>query len=44
MLREDDNLLVPARWHKKEIIAYSRPGFENKAWQLPDDPTGSSFM
>ena len=37
MLREDDNLFVPALWNKKEIIAYSRLGYENKSWQLPDD-------
>ena len=37
MLREDDNLFVPALWHKQEIIAYSRNGYENKSWQLPDD-------
>jgi hypothetical protein len=37
ILREDDNLFVLALWNKKEIIAYSRPGCQNKAWQLPDD-------
>lgn len=37
ILREDDNLFVPALWNKKEIIAYSRQGFENKKWQLPED-------
>jgi hypothetical protein len=37
VLREDDNLFVPALWNKQEIIAYSGPGYENKAWQLPDD-------
>ena len=37
VLREDDHLFVPALWNKKEIIAYSRPGYENKAWQLPED-------
>ena len=37
VLREDDNLFVPALWNKKEIIAYSRLGYENKSWQLPDD-------
>ena len=37
VLREDDHLFVPALWTKKEIIAYSRPGYENKAWQLPED-------
>ncbi|MEI8372795.1 MAG: endo-alpha-N-acetylgalactosaminidase family protein [Planctomycetota bacterium] len=38
VLREDDNLFVPALWNEKqEIIAYSGPGYNNKAWQLPDD-------
>ena len=38
VLREDDNLFVPALWsEKKEIIAYSRDGYENKSWQLPAD-------
>ena len=37
VLRENDNLFVPALWRKKEIIAYSRNGFEAKSWALPDD-------
>jgi hypothetical protein len=37
VLREDDHLFVPALWGKKEIIAYSRTGYENKSWQLPED-------
>ncbi len=37
VLREDDNVFVPALWNKKEIIAYSGPGYANRAWQLPDD-------
>lgn len=37
VLREDDHLFVPALWNKKEIIAYSQSGYENKAWQLPED-------
>ena len=37
VLREDDQLFVPALWNQREIIAYSRTGYENKAWQLPDD-------
>jgi beta-glucosidase len=35
ILREDDDLFVPAQWHDQEIIAYSRNGYENKAWPLP---------
>ena len=38
ILREDDNLFVPALWsEKKEIIAYSKAGYATKSWQLPDD-------
>jgi hypothetical protein len=37
VLRENDNLFVPALWHKKEIIAYSGLGYETKSWKLPDD-------
>jgi hypothetical protein len=37
VLRENDNLFVPALWQKKEIIAYSKTGYENKPWRLPDE-------
>ena len=37
VLREDDDLFVPALWNRKEIIAHSRAGYEDKAWLLPDD-------
>ena len=37
VLREDDDLFVPALWHKQEIIAYSKLGYATKSWQLPDD-------
>ena len=37
ILREDDDLFVPALWNKREIIAYSKVGYAGKAWQLPDD-------
>jgi hypothetical protein len=37
VLREDDDLFVPALWNRKEIIAHSRTGYEEKAWLLPDD-------
>ena len=37
VLREDDNLFVPALWQEQEIIAYSREGYENKSWRLPED-------
>lgn len=37
VLREDDDLFVPALWHKQEIFAYSKLGYTSKSWQLPDD-------
>jgi hypothetical protein len=38
LLRENDDLFVPALWNsKKEIVAYSRLGYTDKAWQLPAD-------
>ena len=38
ILREDDDLFVPALWiEKKEIIAYSKAGYASKSWQLPND-------
>jgi hypothetical protein len=37
ILREDDDLFVPALWHEKEIIAYSRTGYVSKTWRLPSD-------
>ncbi len=37
VLRENEDLFVPALWNKKEIIAYSEAGCANRLWQLPDD-------
>jgi hypothetical protein len=37
VLREDDDLFVPALWNKNEILAYSRQGYANKSWQLPGE-------
>ena len=37
VLRENDNLFVPALWQKQEIIAYSKAGYQDKAWRLPLD-------
>ncbi len=37
VLREDDDLFVPAMWNKREIIAYSKAGYADKSWKLPDD-------
>ena len=37
ILRENDDLFVPALWQtRKEIIAYSKNGYANKAWVLPE--------
>jgi hypothetical protein len=35
ILRENDNLFVPALWQKREIIAYSRTGYQDRPWRLP---------
>ena len=40
VLREDDDLFVPALWHSHEIIAYSAKGYENKNWRLPENWRG----
>lgn len=37
LLRENDNLFVPALWNPKEIVAYSRQGYTHKSWQVPAD-------
>ena len=37
VLREDDDVFVPALWQAKEIVAYSRTGYEQKTWRLPAD-------
>jgi len=37
ILREDDNLFVPALWREKEIIAYSKLGYTDKTSHLPED-------
>ena len=34
-MRENDNLFVPALWRKREIIAYSKTGYQDKSWELP---------
>ncbi len=37
ILRENDNLFVPALWNDNEIIAYSEEGYENRNWLMPKD-------
>ena len=37
LLRENDNLFVPALWNQKEIVAYSRQGYTDRSWQLPEE-------
>jgi hypothetical protein len=38
LVRENDDLFVPALWNpKKEILAYSRQGYTDKSWLLPAD-------
>ena len=39
LLRENDNLFVPALWNPKEIVAYSRQGYTDRSWRLPEEWT-----
>ena len=36
ILRENDNLFVPALWNENEIIAYSAEGYDNRSWRMPE--------
>lgn len=37
-LVENDNVFMPALWLKRpSVIAYSKKGYKNKTWTLPDD-------
>jgi hypothetical protein len=36
VLRDEDDLFVPALWRKREIIAYSRTGYADRAWRMPE--------
>ncbi|HZK63461.1 MAG TPA: endo-alpha-N-acetylgalactosaminidase family protein [Puia sp.] len=40
ILRDDDDLFVPALWKKKEIVAYSQQGYGSRYWLLPADWSG----
>ena len=40
VLRRDDDLLVPAAWQGRELIAYSRGGYVDRSWALPADWSG----
>jgi hypothetical protein len=40
ILRDDDDLFVPAVWKQREIIAYSRKGYAERTWRLPDEWAG----
>lgn len=37
ILRDNDNLFVPALWQDKEIIAYSKDGYSQRNWVMPED-------
>ncbi|MBT5532923.1 hypothetical protein HOK31_07655 [Candidatus Poribacteria bacterium] len=37
VLREGDDLFVPALWKAPEIIAYSKRGYESRTWTLPGE-------
>jgi hypothetical protein len=36
LLRDGDDLFVPALWKEREIIAYSRNGYASRTWRMPD--------
>jgi hypothetical protein len=36
LLRDGDDLFVPALWQEREIIAYSGAGYESRSWRLPE--------
>ena len=42
ILRDNNDLFVPALWKDKTIIAYSETGYKNRLWILPNDWTGVS--
>ncbi len=44
ILRENDNLFVPALWNDNEIIAYSEEGYESRSWQMPEEWKGVSLV
>jgi len=40
VLVENDDVFVEAKWREKEIIAYSKEGYSNKQWAMPEDWKG----
>jgi hypothetical protein len=40
ILRDNDDLFVPALWSKQEIIAYSQSGYSGRSWVMPADWRG----
>jgi hypothetical protein len=40
VLVENDNVFAEAKWKEKEIIAYSREGYSNKEWVMPESWEG----
>lgn len=37
ILRDNDDLFVPALWNDKEIIAFSKDGYHQRCWKMPED-------
>ena len=37
VLRDNDDLFVPALWNDKEIIAFSKEGYQQRSWKMPED-------
>jgi hypothetical protein len=40
VLVENDNVFVEAKWKEKEIIAFSKDGYSNKTWVMPQSWKG----
>ena len=40
VLVENDNVFVEAKWKEKEIIAFSKEGYSNKQWVMPQSWKG----
>lgn len=37
LMRQDGDVFIPAAWKEKEMIAYSKNGYEERTWELPCD-------
>ena len=37
LLRDGDDVFFPVVWNEMEIVAYSRNGYTDRSWTLPED-------